>query len=109
MITIRKVIMYKTEAGVEPVPEWIRSLDGVASRRVSGRINRFREGNLGDHKSLGGGLYESRIFFGPGYRLYYFLVNGEVVLLLCGGSKAKQQKDIICARKYMDDYKKRYL
>lgn len=93
MITARKVKIYETESGIEPLTEWIESLDECVSTRLYEIIKRVREGNLGDHKNLGGGLYELRIHSGPGYRMYYFEVNGEVILLLCGGSKARQQKD----------------
>ncbi len=109
MITVRKVKMYELESGIEPVPEWIESLDRIGILRIYRRIAKLRKGNLGDHKNLGGGLYELRIHFGPGYRMYYCEVDGEVILLLCGGSKARQQKDIARARKYLLDYKRRLL
>ena len=109
MITVRKVKIYKNDSGKKPLSEWIESLDVSSSSRIYERIKRIREGNLGDRRSLGGGLYEFRMPFGSGYRMYYFEVNGEEILLLCGGSKSTQSNDIARARKYMIDYKRRLL
>lgn len=67
------------------------------------RILNVEAGNLGDYKALGGGLYELRVHHGPGYRLY-FTRNGEtVVFLLAGGDKSSQNKDIVRARKMMEE------
>jgi putative addiction module killer protein len=73
------------------------------------RIDRLAAGNFGDCKSLRGGLYELRIDWGPGYRVYYSPVAKACVLLLCGGDKHKQSSDIRRALKYLNDYKKRSL
>ena len=109
MITARKVKIYKNELGIELVTEWIESLDRIVILRIYERIKRLRKGNLGDYKKLGDGLCELRMPFGPGYRIYFFEVNGLEVILLCGGSKARQQKDIVRARKYLLDYRRRML
>ncbi len=109
MSKVKKVRIYKTDLGVKPLSVWIESLDTSIATRIYDRIERLAQGNLGDYKSLGGGLYEFRLHFGSGYRMYYFEVNGEVIVLLCGGNKAKQRKDISNARKYMVDYRRRYL
>ena len=83
---------------------WLRSLrDKAAQARIFNRILNIETGNLGDYKALGGGLYELRVHHGPGYRLY-FTRNGEtVVFLLAGGDKSSQNKDIIRARKLMEE------
>jgi len=62
---------------------------------------------FGDCKSLGGGLFELRINYGPGYRLYYAMIGLTCVLLLCGGGKRKQSSDIERARDYLQDYRER--
>ncbi|MBQ0798296.1 MAG: type II toxin-antitoxin system RelE/ParE family toxin [Porticoccaceae bacterium] len=69
------------------------------------RIESLRQGNSGDSKSLGTGLHELRIHFGPGYRIYYTRKSGLVILLLCGGEKSSQSKDIAHARKILAELK----
>lgn len=76
-----------------------------ARARVQARILRFELGNLGDYKSLGGGLCEARLPFGPGYRIYFARAARSVVLLLLGGDKASQSKDVRKARGYWQHYR----
>ncbi len=73
--------------------------------KIDIKIARFRLGNFGDSKSLGQGVYELRIHFGPGYRIYYGLDGQMIVLLLCGGDKSTQKKDIKKAKTFWEDYK----
>lgn len=68
---------------------------------------RLEAGNFGDCKPVGEGVWELRIDFGPGYRVYYALVGGEVVLLRCGGDKRKQSADINRARALLKDFRQR--
>ena len=68
--------------------------DERAQRRINSRIGRVREGLLGDVRSLGAGLSELKIDYGPGYRLYFTVRDGRLLLLLCGGDKSSQQRDI---------------
>lgn len=72
------------------------------------RLARIRKGNLGDCKAVQGGigLYEIRIHFGPGYRIYYGVKGKQILLLLCGGDKGAQKNDILKAKKYWCDYLK---
>lgn len=74
--------------------------------RVQARILRFETGNLGDHKQLGDGVWEARCAFGRGYRIYFGKSGREVVLLLLGGDKGSQTKDIGRAKKYWATYVK---
>jgi putative addiction module killer protein len=73
---------------------------------VDVRITRFGAGNFGDSRPIGGGAFESRIDFGPGHRVYYGM-DGDEVILLCGGDKSTQDADIARARQYWKDYKRR--
>lgn len=68
------------------------------------RLNRIRLGNFGDCKSVGSGVEELRIDFGPGYRVYYAREGSLVVVLLGGGSKRTQRRDILTAQKYWKEY-----
>ncbi|MGO9649525.1 Addiction module killer protein [Candidatus Sulfotelmatobacter kueseliae] len=101
---------YLTNNGVDIVGEWLAGLkDARARAKIITRIDRIAAGNFGDCKSLRGGLYELRIDWGPGYRVYYASVAEGCVLLLCGGDKRKQSPDIKRALEYLSDYKKRSL
>lgn len=78
---------------------WLRGLDGYVRGRVAARLKRMKEGNLGDSKALGDGVHETRMHFGPGYRLYYTTQGSEVIWLLVGGDKGSQPADIALAKK----------
>ena len=78
---------------------WMRGLRDTQGRAVIGRrIERMAAGNFGDHKAVGDGVSELRVPFGPGYRVYYTVRGRELVVLLCGGDKGSQRKDIARAR-----------
>lgn len=79
---------------------WLRRLrDASAVARIVARIRRMEMGNPGDAKSVGQGVLEMRIDYGPGYRIYYMHRGAEIVILLCGGDKRTQQQDIKRAQK----------
>nr|WP_092036740.1 type II toxin-antitoxin system RelE/ParE family toxin [Methylobacterium pseudosasicola] len=74
---------------------WLRALRDVQARaRITKRIDRIAQGNLGDAKFIGDGVSELRFSLGPGYRVYYTLRDDVVVILLCGGDKGSQARDI---------------
>ena len=98
---------YETLDGSQPVQEWLELLDSRTDVRITARIERLQLGNPGDYKSVGKGVYELRIDFGPGYRVYFALSGISIVLLLCGGTKKTQQADIDTAYEYWSEYKKR--
>lgn len=80
--------------------EWIRNLRDIKGRaRILVRINRIEEGNFGDTKPVGGGVSELRLQFGSGYRVYYTMQGETVTILLCGGDKGTQDRDIERAKK----------
>lgn len=83
---------------------WLKKLkDRQALKIIALRLTRAVNGNLGDVKSLSGNLSEMRIFVGKGYRLYFTIKNGQVVILLCGGDKSTQSKDIEKAKKLLSE------
>jgi putative addiction module killer protein len=78
---------------------WMRSLRDAQGRAViARRIERMAAGNFGDHRSVGEGVSELRVPFGPGYRVYYTLRGKDLIVLLCGGDKGSQRRDIARAR-----------
>jgi putative addiction module killer protein len=99
---------YFTAAGKDVFDDWLTELaDARAQAKIATRINRLAAGNLGDCKSLRQGLYELRVDWGPGYRVYYAMIGKACVLLLCGGDKRKQAADIERALEFHRDYKER--
>ncbi len=101
---------YLTESGRDVFGEWLSQLRDIRARaKIVARIDRLSAGNFGDCKALRGDLFELRIDWGPGYRVYYALVGKAGVLLLCGGDKRKQASDIKRALEYLKDYRERTL
>ena len=101
---------YLSGAGKDVFDDWLTQLaDARAQAKIAARINRLAAGNFGDNKSLRRGLYELRIDWGPGYRVYYSMISRESVLLLNGGDKRTQSADIQRALRYLKDYNKRTL
>jgi putative addiction module killer protein len=99
---------YVTESGGIPFKDWLERLRDVAGRaKVRVRLDRARLGNLGDHRSVGAGVSELRIDFGPGYRVYFGLDDERLILLLLGGDKGSQEKDIARAKEFWRDYQRR--
>lgn len=102
---MRRVQIYVAHNGKAPFTQWMHSLrDTQTKARILTRIDRVRLGNLGDCESVGTGVYEMRIHFGPGYRVYFGLHGAEVVLLLCGGDKSSQTRDIEMAKSYWREF-----
>ena len=90
-----EVRYYQTADGETPLAQWLRGLrDGQTRARIVARIDRLKVGLIGDWKSVGGGVCELRIDHGPGYRVYYGQEGTTLILLLCGGDKSTQAKDI---------------
>ena len=94
--------------GKDVFDDWLTELsDARAQAKIATRINRLAAGNFGDCKSLRQGLYELRVDWGPGYRVYYAMIGKACVLLLCAGDKRKQAADIKRALECLRDYKER--
>lgn len=88
----------------EAFSTWLAALSNKqAKARILARLDSVRLGNLGDTKSLGGGIHEFRVHVGPGYRVYFSQHRRVVVILLCGGDKSTQSRDIARARRFLKD------
>jgi putative addiction module killer protein len=99
-------IRYYTASGDrEPFAEWFADLEPVSRAKVARAIARMEQGNLSNVKSVGEGVLEYRIDFGPGYRVYFGRDGDTLVILLTGGTKKRQQRDIVAAHEYWRDYK----
>lgn len=105
MVHRRTVRLYQRPDGVIPFERWYDQLsDQRGQQKVLARIARLKLGNLGDHRSVGQGVVELRISFGPGYRVYFGQEGKRVVILLIGGDKGTQDEDIKTAKKYWKSY-----
>ena len=104
----REIQRYLAPNGKSPFAEWFESLRDIkAQARIIARLNRVAAGNLGDHRSLGDGVFELKIDYGPGYRIYFGEESDVIILLLWGGDKSRQNKDIRQAQDYWQDYRSR--
>ena len=92
--------IYQNRNGNEPFIEWISAIrDKVTAARIRSRLRRIEEGgNLGDHRSVGDGVFELRLQFGAGYRIYFGKIGNDTILLLRGGDKGSQRQDIAKAK-----------
>jgi len=106
--SLREIHVYVTSKGESPFLKWLQSLSDAKGRAIARvRLDRIRLGNIGDVKPVGGGVSELRIDYGPGYRVYFGQIGNRIVILLCGGTKASQAKDISRAQQYWLDYRRR--
>ena len=104
MIEVRE---YVDERGRSPFARWFERLDANAAARVRTALARMEAGNLSNVKSVGAGVQEDRIQTGPGFRVYFGLDGDRLIVLLGGGSKRRQQRDIEQARSLWRDYQRR--
>jgi putative addiction module killer protein len=103
----RSVLVHRTREDRLPFDEWLRELhDQSTVARVLARLGRVRQGNMGDCKPVGEGVSGLRVNFGPGYCVYLGQKGPTLVILLCGGDKRTQQRDIHLAREYWIDYER---
>jgi putative addiction module killer protein len=102
-----EVVEYENNAGKNVFAQWMAKLDIKAFAKVVAAIARMRLGNFGDVKPVGGGVSERRIDYGPGYRVYFGKDGPKLVILLGGGTKSRQDKDISDAQAAWQDYKQR--
>jgi putative addiction module killer protein len=102
-----EVLEYLTAEGTSPFGQWFGKLDAQVAAKVTVAVTRMAVGNFGDHKSVGSGVLEHRIDFGPGYRVYFGRDGETLVILLIGGTKKRQSRDIAIAKELWQDYKVR--
>ena len=101
----KTLTVYQDANGNEPFTNWLNSLRDVQGRkRIGTRLRRLEQGNYGDCEPIGEGLSELRMFFGPGYRVYFGEEGDNIVLLLCGGDKSSQKQDIEAAKAYWKEH-----
>ncbi len=104
--TPKRVVFYADGNGREPCNDWLNGLRDRKGRRcILRRIDRLKQGNYGDREPVGEGVTELRIHFGPGYRVYIGEHGNNIVVLLCGGDKDSQRKDIQKAKDYWKGYR----
>ena len=99
-----KIKYFVFEKDCCPFKQWLHSLDMKNQARIDANILRMEMGNLGDCKALKDGIYEKRLFFGKGYRLYFGLDGKDIILLLSGGDKGSQKQDIKKAKDFWRIY-----
>ncbi len=106
-----QVVPYQTSSGKRPFDAWMNKQwrrDRGAAAAVDARLARIRDnGNFGDHGSAGHPVYELRIHLGPGYRVFYLLHGQKMVILLTGGEKKEQRRDIAKSHEYAEDFRRR--
>ncbi len=88
-----------------PLIEWLDSLDKITKSRVKSRLTRLLEDNFGDHKKIDNEITELRLKFGSGYRIYYTEIDNIIVLLINGGDKSSQTKDILKAKSILQEWR----
>lgn len=105
-ITPKEVVAFRAQNGQVPFEDWLDDLnDKRAVARILARLARVRQGNLGDCKTVGDGVAELRVDYGPGYRVYFGQRGNTLVVLLCGGDKRTQERDIRLAKQFWQEYK----
>lgn len=101
------ILEFLDERGASPFAKWFASLDATAAGKVTTAVRRLELGNFSNVKGVGGGVFEYRIDSGPGYRVYFGKDGEALVILLAGGTKKHQDRDIATARERWSGYKKR--
>jgi len=102
-----EILEYLDPNGRSPYADWFTHLNAPAAARVVVAVTRLSQGNLSNVKGVGAGVYECRLDFGPGYRIYFGKDGQVLVILLGGGTKKRQQRDVSAAIARWQDYKKR--
>ena len=104
----RQIGYYLTREGKIPFREWMMSIkDRRLWSAIDSRLARLRFGHFGRCEPVGEGIFEIKIYYGPGYRIYFGNASQQIVLLLLRGEKSTQEKDILKARAYWIDYRRR--
>lgn len=100
--------IYQTDTGKGPFSQWLKDIkDHLTRAKIRIRLDRMEKGNFGQCEPVGEGVFELKIDFGPGYRIYFGKLGAKCVLLLCAGDKSSQKSDIQNAKTYFKDYRSR--
>lgn len=104
-----RVLIYEATDGIAPYSQWLDRLRDIqAVAKIEVRVRRIQLGNLGHWEPVGEGVCELKIDYGPGYRVYFGRIGSTIIVLLCGGDKKTQRKDIVKAKELWLDFKERY-
>ena len=104
MLDVRE---YIDTAGRSPFTKWLRALNVHAAAKVATALERVADGNLSSVKAVGDGVLDYKIDFGPGYRIYFGRDGDQLIILVAGGTKKRQQEDIRQAKANWEDYRNR--
>ena len=104
MVAVRE---YLDATGRSPFHAWFETLDAVAAAKVTTAVARFEQGNFSNVKGVGAGVFECRVDFGPGYRVYFGKAGDTIVILVGGGTKKRQARDVAAAHDRWTNYKRR--
>lgn len=102
-----RIVEYIDENGKSPFEIWFNRLKSQKAAKVATSLYRMEQNNFSNVKGVGEGVFERKINFGPGYRVYFGKDGSTIVVLLCGGTKKQQSKDIVAAKERWKNYKKR--
>ncbi|WP_413228952.1 type II toxin-antitoxin system RelE/ParE family toxin [Agrobacterium larrymoorei] len=102
-----RIVEYLDQRGASPFERWFSKIDARAASKVTIALTRMGQGNFSNVKTVGSGVLEYRIDYGPGYRVYFGRDGESLVILLIGGTKTRQQNDIEAAHAFWQDYKSR--
>lgn len=102
-----KISQYLTDDNQSPFEKWFLELNSIAAAKITKAIYKLELGNFSTVEGVGGGVYEQKIDFAAGYRIYFGKDGDDIIILLCGGTKKKQSNDIAKAKIYWQSYKKR--
>jgi putative addiction module killer protein len=103
-----EILRYQTPEGEQPYTEWVNHLrDRQAANLIHARVDRLEQGHFGKVRHIEDKVWEMKIDFGPGYRVFYLRDGERIIILLCGGDKGSQDRDIARAQRYATDYWRR--
>jgi len=107
LLGVVRIVEYVDPGGRTPFTKWFAGLDAIVAAKVATMVIRMEQGNFSNVKGVGSGVFECRIDFGPGYRVYFGKDGDTLVILLAGGTKKRQSKDVQDAQQRWLDYKRR--
>jgi len=104
-----EILIYEDASGKSPYKSWFNKLDTTTQLIIDNRLSRVRLGNFGDCEPVKEGVFELKFKYGPGYRIYFGKINNTIILLINGGNKGNQSRDIEKAKQYWIQYKEKII